>query len=388
MARSYGRILVAIWNDEEFLALDPPEKLVYLMLATQATISPAGVLAITINRWANKALSGDLERLTLALKELDRTRFVVIDDYAEELLVRTFVKHDGGTDNPNRTKAVLASIKAIGSSRIRSALAIELDRLGVAHTITDRDEVWPAESAPETVSETVGEGVSDTVSERVSEGPDSTACCHLHTDTQCCDPDDCGPCCENCPTCPTLLKIRAAGEPSPNRSENPSANGMSNPLVKDQVALTTQPKPEALASATSITGSLSSSELRADVERVCKHLADAIEANGSKRPTIGVKWRTEARLMLDADKIAEDKIHGAIDWSQRHEFWKTVILSMTKLRSKYDAMRLRAEAEQRAKPATANRRRNNDDKVDTGLEIARRLATADGPQPPELENPS
>jgi hypothetical protein len=25
----------------------------------------------------------------------------------------------------------------------------------------------------------------------------------------CCDPDDCGPCCENCPTCPTLQRERS-----------------------------------------------------------------------------------------------------------------------------------------------------------------------------------
>lgn len=40
-----------------------------------------------------------------------------------------------------------------------------------------------------------------------------TGCCHLHrpgmppawgAKAPCCDPDDCGPCCEDCPTCPTL----------------------------------------------------------------------------------------------------------------------------------------------------------------------------------------
>lgn len=30
------------------------------------------------------------------------------------------------------------------------------------------------------------------------------ACCDLHKDIGCCDSNDCGPCCENCPTCPTL----------------------------------------------------------------------------------------------------------------------------------------------------------------------------------------
>ena len=39
-----------------------------------------------------------------------------------------------------------------------------------------------------------------------------TACCDLHLpnerhpDADCCDPNDCGPCCENCPTCPSLQR--------------------------------------------------------------------------------------------------------------------------------------------------------------------------------------
>ncbi len=42
------------------------------------------------------------------------------------------------------------------------------------------------------------------------EQPPTTPCCplHLHCDiagcNRCCDPTDCGPCCENCPTCPRL----------------------------------------------------------------------------------------------------------------------------------------------------------------------------------------
>ncbi|MBO0804256.1 MAG: hypothetical protein J2P25_14425 [Nocardiopsaceae bacterium] len=37
------------------------------------------------------------------------------------------------------------------------------------------------------------------------------ACCHLHKPSGCCDPEDCGPCCGDCPTCPTLARQRAAG---------------------------------------------------------------------------------------------------------------------------------------------------------------------------------
>lgn len=81
---------------------------------------------------------------------------------------------------------------------------------------------------------------------------------------------------------------------------------------------------------------------RPDVERLCYHLADRIEANGSKRPEITKRWRSAARLMLDRDGRTEQQITAAIDWCQGNEFWRANILSMPKLREKYDQLRLQA----------------------------------------------
>lgn len=87
---------------------------------------------------------------------------------------------------------------------------------------------------------------------------------------------------------------------------------------------------------------------REDVERVCQHLADAIEANGSKRPHVSEKWRTEARRLIDLDGRTPDQIVRAIDWCQADPFWRGNVMSMPKLREKYDQLRLAAEREQRA----------------------------------------
>lgn len=54
------------------------------------------------------------------------------------------------------------------------------------------------------------------------------------------------------------------------------------------------------------------------------------------------KWRTEARLLLDQDKRSEVDVHTAIDWCQADSFWRSNILSMPKLRAKYDQLRLAA----------------------------------------------
>lgn len=82
---------------------------------------------------------------------------------------------------------------------------------------------------------------------------------------------------------------------------------------------------------------------RHDVELICRTLADAIQANTGKRPVYGKRWRDAARLMLDKDDIPLADALGAIKWSADHEFWRSIVLSVPKLREKYQQMRLQAQ---------------------------------------------
>ena len=75
---------------------------------------------------------------------------------------------------------------------------------------------------------------------------------------------------------------------------------------------------------------------------LCLMLADRIEANGSRRPTISTKWLNAARLMVERDGRTVEQITAMIVWSQTNEFWRANVMSMPKLREKYDQMRLQA----------------------------------------------
>lgn len=126
---------------------------------------------------------------------------------------------------------------------------------------------------------------------------------------------------------------------------------------------------------------------RPDIERVCQHLADRIEANGSKRPTVTAKWRDTARLMLDRDGRTEAQILGAIDWCQADGFWCGVVLSMPKLREKYDQLRLQAGTRRNGTPtagAGGVRPSTTDERVGAGLALARKFAERDGHDLPQL----
>jgi hypothetical protein len=98
---------------------------------------------------------------------------------------------------------------------------------------------------------------------------------------------------------------------------------------------------------------LSETASRPDVEQICTLLADRIEANGSRRPTITKAWRDAARLLIDRDGRPVEAITKAIDWCQADDFWRANVLSMPKLREQYDRLRLAASR------AGTNGRRTN-----------------------------
>lgn len=119
---------------------------------------------------------------------------------------------------------------------------------------------------------------------------------------------------------------------------------------------------------------------REDVDRVCNYLAEWIVRNGSRRPAISTKWRTEARLLIDKDGRSLDEIRDVIAWSQRDRFWKANVLSMPKLREKYDQLRLAMQRDQPGhdlaipgqsqQPSAPARPSTTDQRVAAGLALA------------------
>jgi len=83
---------------------------------------------------------------------------------------------------------------------------------------------------------------------------------------------------------------------------------------------------------------------RPDVESLCTRLADRVESNGVKRPTITKAWRDDARKLIDIDGYAVPDIERVIDWCQADDFWKSNILSMNKLRKQFGALKIKADA--------------------------------------------
>lgn len=109
--------------------------------------------------------------------------------------------------------------------------------------------------------------------------------------------------------------------------------------------------------------------LRADIDRLLDLLDELIIANGGKAPSRSKKNVDAARLLLTRDGKTAEQVSAAIRWSQGDEFWRSNILSMSKLREKYDTLRLQA---QRASSARLS-------PVDMGRAAAELLAVENHP---------
>ncbi len=129
MARAHGRILARIWEDADFLQLDPLPQRLFLFLLSQANLSHAGLLPLTLKRWASKAAGLAVADLEQQLDVLEAARFIVQDAESEELLIRTLIKNDGIYRQPNIMAAAVSAAQELSSVKLRRALLTEADRL-------------------------------------------------------------------------------------------------------------------------------------------------------------------------------------------------------------------------------------------------------------------
>ena len=129
MARDHARFKIKVWDDADFTALRVAEQHAYFALSSNRGLSRCGVITYIPNRFENLAADLTAARLKAAVTGLRAARFVVLDEHTQELLVRTYVRHDGVLDRLNMGKATGSAFEAVVSDSIRAAIGDELARL-------------------------------------------------------------------------------------------------------------------------------------------------------------------------------------------------------------------------------------------------------------------
>lgn len=157
MARDHARILVAIWADRDFRKLCRNAQRMYLLLCSQARLTYCGTLDYLPGRLATLAEDEDEGSVEEAVGFLEDGRFVVVDRTTSEVLVRSFVRHDGLLGSPNVTKAMLKDRAALLSDDLRAVLDDELAR---AYRDDPKAKGWAGfkQAEPELFEQVSGKG--------------------------------------------------------------------------------------------------------------------------------------------------------------------------------------------------------------------------------------
>src|SRR3954447_16815038 len=95
MAREYARLRIDIWIDDNFRRLSPPAQHLYFVLLTSPSLSYCGVSDWRPGRIAAAAAGWTAEAVEAAGRELTECQYIVPDAGTEEVLIRSFIRHDG-----------------------------------------------------------------------------------------------------------------------------------------------------------------------------------------------------------------------------------------------------------------------------------------------------
>lgn len=133
MAMDHAQVRRDIWSDEDFRELPQSSQWLYLHIITSPTLSYCGVADWRPARIA--ALTSDMgpRDVDLAAVDLECNHYLVIDRDTEEVLVRSWVKHDGLMGKWNMAAALARTYGEVASKVLRGVIVYELHRLKKAN---------------------------------------------------------------------------------------------------------------------------------------------------------------------------------------------------------------------------------------------------------------
>ncbi|WP_333810774.1 hypothetical protein [Timonella senegalensis] len=129
MAREYAKVKAGIWQDDDFRALPIHAQHLYFVILTDPELSYCGVTDWRPKRILPRAAGWDMETLEAAAAILVDRRLLVVDVDTEEVLVKSFLRHDGVMMHNKLCVSAMNSYAAVASNLLRGVIVHELQRL-------------------------------------------------------------------------------------------------------------------------------------------------------------------------------------------------------------------------------------------------------------------
>jgi hypothetical protein len=153
MARDRASIRLDMWADEDWRKLTVPAQRLYMLLLSHPTLNYAGVADWRPGRIAQLSAATTTADVETAATELEQSGFILRDDVTEEVLIRSFIKHDGLMKQPKLVVSMTTAFAAIASSKIREVVAHEVQKLrrrddGLKWEVSQVQTVLAAKGSP------------------------------------------------------------------------------------------------------------------------------------------------------------------------------------------------------------------------------------------------
>jgi hypothetical protein len=129
----------AIWNESSIRKLKWAEQMAYFLVYTQADLNKCGVIPYRPGRWAKFSADQNERQLRRLYAALNASRHVVLDEGYDELLVRTYVGHDGLLAQPLVVVAAVREYQTVSSPLVRLEILRELRRVWTLDKTTTAD---------------------------------------------------------------------------------------------------------------------------------------------------------------------------------------------------------------------------------------------------------
>lgn len=129
MPRDHARFQTRVWNDRDWRRQTIGAQHMYWTLCSQPTLSYCGAMDWWPGRLAQLAKDADEETVYAAIKELLDGGYVLLDAETNEILVRSYVRHDRVLERANMGKAMGRALEQVVSLDLHDAVMVELARL-------------------------------------------------------------------------------------------------------------------------------------------------------------------------------------------------------------------------------------------------------------------
>jgi hypothetical protein len=129
MARDRANLRIDLWADEDWRKLSMGAQHLYMLILSHSTLNYAGVADWRPGRLAALTSGRTPDDIKRDAQELSAASFIYADEMTEEVLIRSFLRHDGVIKHPRLHVSMAKDYAGISSDDIRAFIAFEAQKL-------------------------------------------------------------------------------------------------------------------------------------------------------------------------------------------------------------------------------------------------------------------